>query len=117
MRLFRLILAISAISLPTIAADQITAEEYRSRRAALRKETGDAVPIVFGATERDGGEIRTGFFQEPNFYYLTGWSEPGAILVLTPSDDIMLVPKRSVADEKWTGPKLGPSDDGVSRAT
>lgn len=117
MQWFRLILAISAIGAPAFASDRITAEEYRSRRNALRKETGDAVTILFGATEREAGEIRTGFFQDENFYYLTGWTEPGAILVLTPGDDILLVPKRNPADEKWTGPKQGPDDSGVARET
>jgi dTDP-4-amino-4,6-dideoxygalactose transaminase len=53
------------------------------RRAALRSAVGESVVILFGNTERVTGEIRTGFFQEPNFYYLTGWTEPGAILVIT----------------------------------
>ena len=32
------------------------------------------------------------FEQDPNFYYLTGWSEPGAALLLTPSDEILFLP-------------------------
>jgi Xaa-Pro aminopeptidase len=72
---------------------KISNEEYKQRRAALRKATGDAVTILFGHTEKDNGDIRTGFFQDPNFYYLTGFTETGAILVLTPDTEVLMVPR------------------------
>lgn len=99
------------------AAPSIPLTEYKQRREALRKAAGDSVVILFGRTEREGGEIRAGFFQEPNFYYLTGWSEPGAILVLTPKSEVLLLPRRDPVQERWTGPKLAPGDDGLSAAT
>jgi Xaa-Pro aminopeptidase len=99
------------------AAPSIPISEYKQRRAALKSAVGDSVIILFGRTERDGGEVRTGFFQEPNFYYLTGWAEPGAILVLTPKSEVLLLPRRDSVQEQWTGPKLAPGDANASAAT
>ncbi|MGH9632049.1 MAG: aminopeptidase P N-terminal domain-containing protein, partial [Bryobacteraceae bacterium] len=101
---------------PAVAAEKVSLEEYRSRRAALRDALGDAVTILFGRTEKEHGDLRTGFFQEPNFYYLTGWSEPGAILLITPSSEMLLLPRRDKEQEKWTGAKLGPDEPGISEA-
>jgi Xaa-Pro aminopeptidase len=98
----------------SLAAQQISIEEYRERRAELRKALGDAVFIAFGQDE-SSGDIRTGFFQSADFYYLTGWSEPGAILVVTPKDDILLVPRHNEQQEKWTGRKLAPGDPGAEQ--
>ena len=84
--------------------------EYKERRTALRKAVTDGVIILFGGTERDHGDLRSPFFQEPNFYYLTGWSEPGAMLVLTPEEEMLFIPKRDPEQEKWTGPKLAAGD-------
>jgi Xaa-Pro aminopeptidase len=79
--------------------------------------TGDSVTVLFGATEHESGELRTGFFQDPNFYYMTGWTEPGAILVVTRDKDYFLIPNRSLDNEKWTGPKLGPDSPNVKTLT
>jgi Xaa-Pro aminopeptidase len=89
--------------------------DFAERRAKLRENIEDGVFVVFGAKESD--DLHYGFFQEPNFYYLTGWEEPGAILVLTPSQDILFLPKRLPGEEKWTGRKLGPDDANVRGIT
>lgn len=99
------------------ATTGVTQDEYRSRRAAFKKEIGEGVFIMFGALEGEHGNIRENFFQEPNFYYLTGWTEPGAALVMTPTSDILLLPKRVKANEKWTGVKIGPDDPKISQVT
>ena len=90
----------------------------------------DGVLVLFGAKESE--DLHEGFFQETNFYYLTGWEEPGAILVMTPEVDkdepglqqrakvpreILFLPQRVVTKEKWTGRKLGSSDAGVAKIT
>lgn len=101
-------------------------DQYRSRRADLRKALGDGVTVLFGRTEELEEDLRTGFFQESNFYYLTGWQEPGAILLLAPLPEdpkapgysakaklpreILFLPERNPDQERWTGRKLGPSD-------
>ena len=99
-------------------------DEYRGRREALRKALGEGVTVVFGNTEKDVEGARTAFFQEPNFYYLTGWKEPGAILLLMPPkenggfpDEILFLPRRNPEREKWTGEKAGPEDGNIRELT
>ncbi|MGI8988457.1 MAG: aminopeptidase P N-terminal domain-containing protein [Bryobacteraceae bacterium] len=95
----------------------VPAEQYRARRTELRKALPDAVTVLFGRTEKDSDDLRSSFFQEPNFYYLTGWREPGAILLLTPAKEILFLPKRIPAEEKWTGRKAGPDDPNIREDT
>jgi len=97
-------------------------EEYRARRAELSKKLNDGVLVLFGGTDKGETNIRTGFFQEANFYYLTGWREPGAILLITPSQDgqpqaILFLPRRHPDQERWTGAKTGPDTTGVAQLT
>lgn len=107
-------------------------EQYRSRRIELRKSLADGVIVLFGRAEQDE-DLRTGFFQESNFFYLTGWREPGAILLMAPLPDestapgyaakarlpreILFLPERNPDQEKWTGRKIGPGDSNVHEIT
>src|SRR5579862_9044521 len=55
--------------------------EYAARRAKLRAGV-DGPIVIYGYTgHEDASEVAI-FFQEPNFYYLTGHSEPAAVLVI-----------------------------------
>lgn len=103
--------------LPCLAADGIGLEEYKDRRARLRKAAPDGVFILFGNTEKERGDMRSPFFQEAHFYYLTGWKEPGAILVVTPTTEAFFLPRRSQEKERWTGAKLHPESESVRAAT
>ncbi len=100
-----------------IAAPLFSWGQYQARRADLRKALPDGVTVLFGAAEKDTDSLRGGFFQEPNFLYLTGWREPGAILMLTPEKEFLFLPKRSPEDEKWTGRKAGPDDADIAART
>ncbi len=97
--------------------------EYHDRRAKLRSIISGPV-VIFGYTSRqDTGELAV-FFQEQNFYYLTGHSEPDAALLLIPDSpenkpstgphEILYLPPRNPNDEKWGGPKMGPDDPGIA---
>ncbi|MEJ7607437.1 MAG: aminopeptidase P N-terminal domain-containing protein [Bryobacteraceae bacterium] len=101
--------ALCCLMVLPLLADAVPLDEYKQRRASLQKSLGDAITILFGHTEKDHGDLRSPFFQEPNFYYLTGWNEPGAVLVLTRIRKFSL-PGRDIVQEKWTGPKLAPGD-------
>jgi Xaa-Pro aminopeptidase len=119
MRLACLLLALLAAR-PGLAA--ISADEYSTRRTELSGKLHDGVMVLFGATDKGEENIRTGFFQEPNFYYLTGWKEPGAILLITPPQGekphtILFLPRRQPDAERWTGRKLGPDDPNVAQLT
>jgi Xaa-Pro aminopeptidase len=104
--------------------------EFAARREKLRKDIPNGVLVLFGNRESD--DLHYGFYQDTNFFYLTGWEEPGAILVMTPEpekDDpafavrsklpreILFLPQRVPAEEKWTGRKLGPDDNNASSVT
>jgi Xaa-Pro aminopeptidase len=100
-----------------VVGDKIPLEEYRSWRAALRESLKDGVVILFGKTENEQADLRSGFFQEANFYYLTGWREPGAIVVLSPEGETLFIPRRDPEREKWTGRKAAPEDAGIEEVT
>jgi Xaa-Pro aminopeptidase len=104
-------------ALPLVPKTGIGLDEYRQRRADLRQALGDAVFILFGGSEGERGDLRSSFFQESNFYYLTGWNEPGAALVMTPEQDVLLIPQRNPAVEKWTGTKAAPGDADIQELT
>ena len=104
-------------------------EVYGQRRQALAKELEGGITVLFAYTERMAGDAIWGFRQEDNFYYLTGLDEPGAILALIPPmkdssspfyaeaqklpREILFLPPRNLTQERWTGPKVGPYDDGI----
>ena len=104
--------------------------DYRARRLALANEMHVATLVLFAPTEPEGPNDLYGFRQEDNFYYLTGWSEPGAaVLISSASQDststpnprgyteILFLPARNAIQEKWTGPKLGPDDPKAAQIT
>ncbi len=110
----RRILLLFALALQLNAA---VSPDYAARRDRLRAALRKDVIVLFGAKESD--DLHYAFFQEPNFFYLTGWEEPGAILLLTPvkDRDILFLPPRTPAEEKWTGRKLGPDDPNAREVT
>jgi len=91
--------------------------EFPARRAALAKSLNDGAIVLFAHTEKETDDDRTGFHQEPNFYYLSGWQEPGAILLVAPGTDILFLPRPDVRRERYTGKVAGPDDPGIAAAT
>lgn len=101
-------------------------EEYQARRAKLRAAV-DGPVVIYGYTGNEDTSEYAIFFQEPNFYYLSGHTEPGAALVLIPSapagkategpHEILYLPVRNLGQEKWEGAKIGPDDPGVAAKT
>jgi len=91
--------------------------DYHARRERLAKATPDSVVILFGQPDRDSDDVRGGFFQEPNFYYLTGWKQPGAILLIDERREILFLPNRNPEREKWTGRRIAADDENVRGAT
>ena len=89
-------------------------DEYRTRRDALREEIKSGIVVLMGAAESERGDLRTPFFQESNFYYLTGWIEPGAILVIAPEEEVLFIPQRDPEREKWTGRKAAAGDEDIA---
>lgn len=94
-------------------------EEYAARRQKLRAALGaeKAMAVLIGNTEEETGDLRNGFLQEPNFYYLTGWNEPGAMLLLTANTEILFLPTPTEKRNRYTGKKLSPDDPSAVKRT
>jgi Xaa-Pro aminopeptidase len=101
--------------------------EYQARRAKLRTQL-DGPVVLFAYTSREDSSEFAVFFQEPNFYYLTGDSESDAALLLLPDSaqvegaanrphEILYLAPRDLRLEKWDGPKMGPDDPGIAQKT
>jgi Xaa-Pro aminopeptidase len=99
---------------------------YAGRRSRLAAQLGAPV-VLFGYTGHEDSSPSHVFFQEPNFYYLTGHNEEGAALLLLPPNagkkgwkgpkEILFLPPRDSAEEQWNGPRMGPSDPGIVEKT
>ena len=93
---------------PLLAIEKEPLGEYKSRRDGLAARIKGNVLVLRAAPEQELVKYQ----QERNFYYLTGFDQPGAILLLDASSDppqeFFFLPERNSAAERWTGPKLGP---------
>ena len=75
----KLVLFLFAFLPLPLAAQTFDKAEFAARRAKLLEKIPDGIAIVLGGIEHPY-PIR--FRQSPDFYYLTGLEEPGAVLVL-----------------------------------
>jgi len=105
----------------------IALEEYRQRRERVMELIPEGIVLLSGKTEEEDNEVEQKFRQRSYFMYLTGVEVPGAILALIPKGygpegvrEVLFLPPRNPARERWTGPKVGPEDAvaefGVQRA-
>jgi Xaa-Pro aminopeptidase len=101
------------------ATERQSSADYHARRAALAKSMEGGALVLFAPVEAEGQNNLYGFRQEDNFYYLTGWSEPGAALLINsnPYVEILFLAEHNATQEKWTGPKLGPEDPQAPQKT
>src|SRR5215831_13585680 len=68
-----------------VCLDRQPNSDYHARREALAKKTDGAVVVLFAPMEAAGPNAVYGFRQDNNFFYLSGWAEPGAALVIAPA--------------------------------
>jgi Xaa-Pro aminopeptidase len=120
------IAAVLALSLAPFACslEKQPASVYRARRVALAARLRGGVAVLFAAEEPQLDFMP--YRQDADFYYLTGWNEPGAALLIV-SDapqapapraykEILFLPTRDLRMEKYTGAKLDASSPGVAEA-
>ncbi len=128
-----LALAVAAILGTALAAGAWEREPlsvFHQRRASLIRDTGgDGVIVLYGYGEADVAASVTSFRQNEEFYYLTGWNEPDAIMLLgaegscawrgagAGGGDPLYSARTTASEEKWTGPKLAPEDADASART
>src|SRR3954447_8572930 len=90
-------------------------EEFAARRTRIMRSIGDGVAVLQGTTERRG---ESPLRQSNQFFYLTGVTEPRAMLVIdgrTHRSTLFLTP-RTAARERAIGPYLDVGDSSA-RAT
>ena len=96
---------------------QIPQAEYAQRREALAARIQDGVLLAIGGKEPVQDYLS--FYQNEPFTYLTGYSEPNAVLVIVKragqTTATLFVEERSPAAEVWTGKRFGP--EGATKAT
>lgn len=101
--------------------DLLTKEFHAGRRAALRKELPpNALAVFFSNPVRNrSGDSDFEFHQDPNFYYLSGHTEPNSILLIFSEmqelngqnfNEILFLEERTSSKELWTGRILGTSE-------
>jgi Xaa-Pro aminopeptidase len=115
-----------AAAQPSFAFDRQPNADYHARREALGKKVNGVV-VLFAGVENPG-EVY-GFRQDDNYYYLTGLSEPGSALLIASAaeakgdaparayTEILFLPTHNPAQEKFTGPKLGPENPEAPKIT
>ena len=107
------------------ALEKQSATLYHARRIALAAELKGGVAVLFAAEEPvlDFMPYR----QDSDFYYLTGWNEPGAALMVVAASkqpgnereykEILFLPSRNLRTETYTGAKMDAASAGVVQAT
>jgi len=98
--------------------DMLPASFHADKRQALRDKMEDnSVAIVFANAERNrSNDVDYQYSQDPNFYYLTGFTEPNAVLLVFKEritidsitcNELIFVQPRDEKAESWTGKRLG----------
>jgi Xaa-Pro aminopeptidase len=100
---------------------------YQARRETLARGLHGGVALLFGNYE-PAMEYED-FRQDEDFYYLTGWNEPGAALIVAdavparagkpalPYREVLLLPERNLRMELFTGVKLDAASPNVTGIT
>lgn len=94
----------------------ITAQEYYARRLKVLDDMAPGSMAIFPGndTQFATGSVFYEFRQDPNFFYLTGFLEPKAALVLYKpvsgnAESIMFVQPNDAHAELWDGQRTGPA--------
>ncbi len=84
---------------------------FRRRRDALAEKLGNAIAIVPAAIHHlRNNDAEYEYRQHSDFYYLTGFNEPEAVLIVAPGReqrDTLFLRRRDREQEIWTGKRLG----------
>jgi len=98
--------------------DLLTKEFHKGRREALREKMPEnSMAVLFANPERNrSNDDDYQYHQNPNFYYLTGFTEPNSLLLIfkspqtlngVTSDEFLFVPDRDPSAESWKGRRAG----------
>jgi Xaa-Pro aminopeptidase len=108
---------------PDLPDDFLSKDFHRQRREALREKLpSNSVAVFFAAAVRNrSNDVNYEFHQDADFYYLTGYKEPHAVLLIFKDkqkatngesyNEIIFVQMRDAMREMWDGRRLG--EEGV----
>ena len=88
-------------------------EFARRRKQLMRMADDDAILILPAAPERiRSKDTHYPYRQDSDFWYLSGFAEPEAVLVLVPGrkhgESLLFCRERDAEKEAWDGPRAGP---------
>lgn len=121
---FTLLLSVLGYS-QSYDTDLLTKKFHKGRREALRALLPDkSCAVFFAAPERQrANDTRYVYHQNPDFYYLTGLTEPNSMLIIfkdpqtfydtLTTNELIFIQERNPSKEVWTGRLLG--KEGVSK--
>lgn len=121
--LFMLLAGFVIAQNPDLPEDFLSKEWHKERRQKLREKLpANSVAVFFASAVRNrSNDVDYMYHQDPDFYYLTGYKEPDAVLFVFKDkqtanngaqyDEIIFVQPRNEQAEMWTGRRLG--DAGV----
>ena len=104
---------------PDLPADFLDKSFHKDRRQKLRESLPpNSVAVFFANPVRNrANDVEYVYHQDPDFYYLTGYKEPDALLFVFKEkqsaqgggqyDEILFVQPRNELYELWTGRRLG----------
>ena len=121
----KVLLVCLLLSQLTWALDRQPNSDFRMRRQSLASKASGGAVLLFASNEAEGPNDLYGYRPDDNFFYLSGWSEPGAALLIVgaanPQDrsytEILFLPNHNPSQEKWTGPKLGADSPDAGKIT
>jgi Xaa-Pro aminopeptidase len=126
---FAFLLEILFLTQLGLALDRQPNADYRARRQALAGKADGGAILLFAPNESEGPNAIYGYRPDNDFFYLSGWTEPGAALLIVPATEakgkdparpyteVLFLPAHNYVQEKWTGPKLGPENPQASSIT
>jgi len=96
----------------------ISKEFHKRKRCDLRSQMKEnTVAVLFSYPIRNrSNTMNYHYHQNPNFYYLTGWREPHAVLIIYKNNqrdrlgnykEILFIRDRDPFDEQWNGKRMG----------
>lgn len=107
-----------AIIAQDVPDDFLTSEFHKERRQLVREKLPkNSVAVVFANPVRNrANDVDYLYHQDPNFYYLTGYREPHAVLLIFKDqqsgptgeyNEVVFVQPRNEYREMWDGRRLG----------
>lgn len=99
--------------------DFLSADFHKDRREAVREMLpANSVAVFFANAERNrANDVDYIYHQDPDFYYLTGYKEPNAVLLVFSGNqsyatgaeynEMLYVQERDARAEQWNGKRLG----------